>query len=79
MLSICDMYPGWTWDYVAEYITVPRMNKIFAHYGNCPPLRMIAAAMAGIDLTEKTTAEEKAVSENEKNMAQLMAYFPQRG
>lgn len=77
-MHVLDIYPAWTWDYVDEHMTVPRVNKIFEHRGNVPPLHLSMAKMAGIDIS--TPAQQAATKEEKtaQDIAQFMAMVPKR-
>lgn len=39
---------GWTWDYIDEYLTLPRLNALIDYWAQCPPMHITAALFAGI-------------------------------
>jgi hypothetical protein len=38
---------GWTWDYVDEWLTVPRLRALNRHWAKYPPVHVTAAIFAG--------------------------------
>lgn len=47
---------GWTWDYVGEHMTLPRLYAMFEHWGRYPPAHISAALFAGIKPAKPTPA-----------------------
>jgi hypothetical protein len=39
---------GWTWEYIDEYLTLPRLNALWEHWSSKPPVHVTAALFAGI-------------------------------
>jgi hypothetical protein len=39
---------GWTWEYIDEFLTLPRLNALFEHWAEYPPVHITAALFAGI-------------------------------
>jgi len=39
---------GWTWDYIDENMTLPRLASLTAYWRSHPPTHVIAAAFTGI-------------------------------
>lgn len=37
---------GWTWEYIDEEVTLPRLDAIIKHWQQVPPLSVSAAAIA---------------------------------
>lgn len=44
---------GWTWEYIDENMTLPRLAGLSAYWESHPPTHIIAAAYAGIEPKEK--------------------------
>jgi len=40
-------FPGWTWEYIAENMTMPRFNAILRHWKRFPPVHVMVAGLAG--------------------------------
>lgn len=40
-------FPGWTWEYVAENMTMLRWNAMCRHWTKHPPIHTIVAGLAG--------------------------------
>lgn len=38
---------GWTWEYIDENMTLPRLCELSAYWGKNPPTHIIAAAYVG--------------------------------
>lgn len=39
--------PGWTWEYVDEYMTLPRLAALTEHWTRTPPISEVVAAAVG--------------------------------
>ena len=50
-LVICET--GWTWEYVDERMTLPRLRDFIDHWKNAPPLRVALGAVLGAGKKEK--------------------------
>jgi hypothetical protein len=44
-VAICT---GWTWDYIAEHVDIPRLESLNRYLAAHPPLHMMVAAYLGI-------------------------------
>ena len=44
---------GWTWEYVGECLTLPRLTSLIEHWNRYPPVAVTAAAFAGYKPKEK--------------------------
>lgn len=42
------MATGWTWDYVAESMDIPRLKKMQHYWQDNPPVHVMVAAYLGI-------------------------------
>lgn len=54
---------GWTWDYVAEHIDLPRLKALNLYWADNPPLHRMVAAYLGIEPVgqeENTDSLERA-------------------
>lgn len=40
---------GWTWDYIDQSMTVPRVVALFKHFDKSPPLHAMVAAYLGVN------------------------------
>lgn len=52
---------GWTWDYVAENIDLPRINHLGAYWKQHPPMHILLAAHVGYKApaaTEQVDSDE---------------------
>ena len=45
---------GWTWDYIDEHMTLPRLTVLSAYWQNHPPTHIALAAFLDIKPTPKT-------------------------
>lgn len=43
---------GWTWDYVAEHVDLPRLEALTRYWEGHPPTHVMVAAYFGIKPTE---------------------------
>lgn len=41
-------FTGWTWDYIEECMTIPRVKALMRHWEKTPPLPVMIAAYLGI-------------------------------
>ena len=57
---------GWTWDYVEQNITAPRLLALYGYMEKNPPLHMMVAAYLGLSAEEKKTGD----------LDELLAMFP---
>ena len=53
----CHM-TGWTWDYVEEHMTMPRLKALHEEWRRHPPVPLMIAAYLGIKPQEEGTTEE---------------------
>lgn len=44
------MATGWTYEYIDEFVTLPRLNALDAHWAKHPPVHMSVAAFLGIKM-----------------------------
>jgi hypothetical protein len=59
---------GWSWEYIDEEMTLPRMAAISKHWDKIPPLSISLAGIAmalGVKKPEKMTAEKAQSSMDE--------------
>lgn len=64
------MCTGWTWEYIDEHMTLPRLAEMSAYWKNNPPLHSMIAAYFGIGTPKKQS--------DGGDIAELMAAFPER-
>jgi hypothetical protein len=51
---------GWTWEYVGERLTLPRLYALQAHWDRYPPVHISVALFAGIKpATPKAAANDE--------------------
>ncbi|MBS0370204.1 MAG: hypothetical protein JSS57_13485 [Proteobacteria bacterium] len=60
---------GWTWDYVAEHVDLPRLEALNAYWADHPPLHVMVAAYLDIKPQPKQDAE--------LDLLAVYAQFPQ--
>jgi hypothetical protein len=41
-------FPGWTWEYVDECMTLPRLDSLSNYWSDHPPVHKMIAAYLGI-------------------------------
>jgi hypothetical protein len=52
---------GWTWEYIGEQLTLPRLYALMDHWKRYPPAHVTAALFAGIKpADEQSRAEVEA-------------------
>jgi len=67
---------GWTWDYIAEDLDLPRLESLRRYWAQLPPIHMMIAAYFGIspqkqapavleDLADQQFIPAQALSESE--------------
>jgi hypothetical protein len=66
-LSTCF---GWTWEYIDEFVTLPRLKEITAYQKKHPALHELVAAFMGVG-TKKGPKQVDAAETN--NMDQFFA------
>ena len=49
------MATGWTYEYIDEFVTLPRLAALDAHWAKHPPVHMSVAAFAGIKMQAPPT------------------------
>jgi hypothetical protein len=61
----CITATGWTWEYLDEFVTLPRLNALLDHWATSPPVHITAALFAGVesrrDSSRSTVAANDAV------------------
>lgn len=78
-MKLLREFHGWTWEYVDNYMTIPRWNTICKEWLKCPPVYMSAALSAGIDLQKleaEAAPQEEKEKTNEEKITELMRHFP---
>lgn len=53
---------GWTWDYLDECLTLPRLNALLKHWQSSPPVHITSALVAGIQPAMSTRPKIKEVT-----------------
>lgn len=54
---VCHL-TGWTWDYVEDTLTTPRLNALYEEWRLHPPLPLMIAAYLGIKPEVQGTPDE---------------------
>ncbi len=49
-------FPGWTWEYIDDHMTIPRMTAINKYQSSHPPIHVMIAAYLGIK-TDASSSE----------------------
>lgn len=61
---------GWTWEYIDEFMTVPRLNAILKFWEHAPPVHQMIAGYFGFRRPSAKRDQSEALS-------WLMQTFPQ--
>lgn len=48
---------GWTWDYIGEFMTLPRLYAMIKHWAIYPPVHVTAALFAGVGKSKPKASE----------------------
>ncbi len=48
-------FPGWTWEYIDEFVTLPRLAAINAYHALNPPVHLMIARYLGFGDSAKPT------------------------
>jgi hypothetical protein len=67
MYSHIIMATGWTWDYIDDFMTLPRLYAMHEYWKQWPPVHIIQALKAGI----KPKQEVKTAEDMQKAMDEL--------
>ena len=57
---------GWTWEYVDEFMTLPRLNGILKYWGKQPPLFLMVGWYLGIGDKDRGVKKAKDMTDSEK-------------
>jgi len=49
---------GWTWEYIDEFLTLPRLNALVKHWQDFPPVNETVAVFVGVK-SEKPKARKE--------------------
>jgi hypothetical protein len=63
---------GWTWEYIDENMTIPRLNTVHTHWEYAPPVHMMIASFFGLKRPGSKKQQDAAIAE-------LLAMFPTQG
>ena len=69
-LLICET--GWTWEYVDERMTLPRLRDFIDHWKTAPPLRISVGALIGAGKKEKIVQKESLPNSSASDMAAMV-------
>jgi hypothetical protein len=47
---------GWSWEYIDDYMTLPRLYGMMDYWKDHPPLHIVLAAFVGIKPSKKNAA-----------------------
>lgn len=64
-------FPGWTWEYIDDHMTVPRLSTFTEYWKSHPPMHLLVAAYLGVE----SPKENKKMSE--ADILELMNTVPQ--
>ena len=54
---------GWTWDYVAEHLDLPRLKALNLYWADNPPLHRMVASFLGIEPTPSAPQQSASLEE----------------
>jgi hypothetical protein len=69
---------GWTWEYIGQCLTLPRLEAMYAHWRRFPPVHVSAALFAGTGKAETTAPARKQAANDEPDEA-TAAYIRSMG
>ena len=72
-------FPGWSWEYIDDSMTLPRLSAINSYQKAHPPLHIMVAAYLGVNkdkASDGTAAPAAGLNENGESLFDL---FPQGG
>ena len=58
---------GWTWEYVDDYMTLPRLNQLAKYWKENPPLHLMVAQYLGLS-NKAVSNDEDAQEKNSKEL-----------
>lgn len=62
---------GWSWEYIDEYMTLPRLHAMTEYWTQHPPVHILLGALLGIKSSTRDTSPNS--NEAEKIMAEFAA------
>lgn len=65
---------GWSWEYIDEYMTLPRLSGMMEYWNEHPPLHILLAAFMGVKPSRRGRP-----SVSNQNPDQIMADFAAAG
>ena len=68
------VFPGWTWEYIDDFMTLPRLTAMYKHWEGSPPVHWMIAGYLGVK-KDKAAAAKPA----EQDLSELFALFPMKG
>ncbi len=66
---------GWTWEYVDENMTMPRLEELREYWTETPPVHVCVAAY----LLDKGGKSKEKPLEGDAGVGYLMSLFPSKG
>jgi hypothetical protein len=51
---------GWSWEYIDEYMTLPRLYGMLDYWGDHPPVHILLAAFMGVKSSKKGLAAKSS-------------------
>lgn len=60
MYAYLAIATGWTWEYIGEFMTLPRLFAMYAEWAKYPPVHVSMAAFAGTAKKPEAIADERA-------------------
>ncbi len=62
---------GWTWEYIDEQMTLPRLYGLSDYWRDHPPLHILIGAFLGV----KPAGKPKTTEQQESDLNQMVADF----
>jgi hypothetical protein len=66
---------GWTWEYVDEYMTLPRLSEIAEYWEHQPPVHLLVARYLGVK--PKTADKPLTTDDNAADFFKQLGITPQ--
>ena len=63
-------FPGWTWEYIDDNMTIPRLRAITEYQNSNPPTHVLVAAYMGVGT--KSASKPSEVDANGKSLLDVV-------
>lgn len=64
-------FPGWTWEYIDDHMTLPRLAAITKFQDKNPPLHWLVAAHMGVHEHQAKAANKSGIDEHGNSLLDL--------